>query len=89
MTVPDHDLYCRELAELIARSESGDATPEDVDRIEAHLRDCPVCQGAESVLSSAISRWRNREAGEVSAGFEAEMIEQYCGGDKPGGTSQA
>lgn len=88
MTAPDHDLYCRKLAELIARSESGDATPEDVNRIEAHLRDCPICQDAESVLSSAISQLRSQDADDVSPEFEAAMIDKYCGGDRSGGAPQ-
>lgn len=88
MSVPDHDLYCRELAELIARSESGNATPEDVDRIEAHLRSCPVCQGAESILTSAITRFRSQNAEGVSPEFEADMLNQLCGRNKAGGSGQ-
>jgi hypothetical protein len=36
-------MTCRELTELLLDFVSGELTPEDVQRIKDHLRDCPPC----------------------------------------------
>lgn len=88
MSVSQHDLYCRELAGLIASSESPDASPDDVDRIERHLRECPICQGAESALTSAISRFRSADVTGVRPEFEEDVLNRLCKEERPDSSDQ-
>lgn len=78
MTSNPRQLYCRELAEMVAACEEDDPSPELVAQIEDHVRVCPVCQDAEAALNETVQVFRTADPGGVSEAFESALVSRLC-----------
>jgi hypothetical protein len=73
------DLYCCELAAIAARCDENDPDESVLTEMEQHVANCPICRGAESRLSEAVSRYRSYAAPGVSQKFESTIVTRLCG----------
>jgi hypothetical protein len=83
MSSKHQDVYCRELADLLARCDSDDPDPDLLAQIERHMEACEVCEHAETALSQQIALFRDATTTDVSDEFECNLVDQLC--RKPAG----
>jgi hypothetical protein len=83
MTSDRHDVYCPELAELLAQCDVDDPDPELLARIEQHMEQCNVCEQAEAALNQKVALFREASIGDVSDEFECDLVDRLC--HKPAG----
>ncbi len=78
MTWEPADLYCEVLDDLVSRCDPESPEPAQLEAVEAHLRQCEICRGAESALSKTVSEFRSADPHGVSARFEEALVDRLC-----------
>lgn len=79
MSRSSSNLYCQELADILAECESGEPDEQAVERMERHIEECAICQSAESMLSASLNRLqRDHQSDELKPSFEARLADLLC-----------
>jgi hypothetical protein len=78
MTRGHRDVYCQELAALIAACDTEDPDPDLLAQIEAHIDECDICESAEAALTQKVQVFRSAEPAVINSAFESEMVNRLC-----------
>jgi hypothetical protein len=78
MTSHQHDVYCQELAELLAKCDVDDPDPDLLVRLEQHMEECNVCEQAEQALNQKVALFREASISDVSDEFECDLVDRLC-----------
>jgi len=65
---------CRRVRTILLRAETGEASPEELDRARAHLNKCLECREAESFQGGVARAWQERENVETDPGRKERTL---------------
>ena len=72
------ELYCEDLAELLAACEQAEPDDAMLESIESHVAGCSTCRAAEMLLARSIAELERQNEDELRQEFEQRLVDYYC-----------